>query len=185
MECRTAGREIIWALQRHGHFENQDGRLAQLVSAQALPRLRDALRRGGGDSGGSRRSRSGGNSRGRPPRSSSSGNDGKRRSGRRRGRGRSEESNISSSSSSVEYRDNDFDETLQNMFDEMCERDWRKRKVALERLTVFVEKADARSLSSRRLVSIFDQYVLVSLTHVISNTNTNSKTQVQSTHLGR
>ena len=36
MECRTAGREIIWALQRHGHFENQDGRLAQLVSAQAL-----------------------------------------------------------------------------------------------------------------------------------------------------
>lgn len=44
------------------------------------------------------------------------------------------------------------------MFDEMCGRDWRARKVALERLTMFVEKADARSLSTRRLTSIMDQY---------------------------
>ena len=156
VECRTAGREIVWALQRHGHLKSQDTRLSQLVSAQALVRIRDALRRGGGRGSSEGSTRSGD---GRPPRSSrEKSNNRKRRSGRRRRDGSEDESSSSSSSSNNNNVDHNLDERFQNMFDEMCSGDWRKRKVALERLTVFVEKINVRSLSSRRLVSIFDQY---------------------------
>jgi len=133
--ARGSGREIIWSLQRSGHFEGSSGdRLTRLVSEGAQSRLRETLRRGRADT-----------ARGKP---------------RRRPRHSPHEKKTrharGDSSASQEVSD-EINDALKRMFEGMIGTDWRKRKIATERLTVLVERTGPKALSSR-IFSIFEHF---------------------------
>lgn len=172
-QCRAAGREIVWSLQRCGFFEGDCGaERMELVGSAAMSRLRDALRQGRqsyarqrrcrGSSAEDRKTASSNSSRegsrgGRPPRSgvSSSSSKSRRRGGRRRDRSGSRESDVDTKRD--RRMSDELDNTLQSIFFDMGGSDWRKRKLAVERLTMLVEKAHTNSIADR-MFAIFDQF---------------------------
>eukprot|EP00939_MAST-03C_sp_MAST-3C-sp1_P005006 g5006.t1 len=163
---RAAGREIIWSLQRSGHFDGDDGvRLRQLVSETALPRLNEALRcgkmNGGKKSSSSPSKRRGDGNRERKKRTSSreryddrDRSDSKGGRGSDRGGGKPPRHRRSDGDEPIPKN---VDDALKSIFEDMSGSDWRKRKVATERLTILVERTGPKTLAPRTF-AIFEHF---------------------------